>query len=89
MNRELFALTLLSVAVVCSALAVVYAKHLQRKSWMAIEVEQQRQGELNIEWARLQLEESAVATDGVVEKIARERLAMRLPAAVEVRVVTP
>ncbi|MGB0712645.1 MAG: cell division protein FtsL [Gammaproteobacteria bacterium] len=89
MNRELFVLSLLSVAVISSALAVVYAKHLQRKSWMAIEVEQQQQAELDIEWARLQLEESAVATDGVVEKIARERLAMRLPAPEEVRVVSP
>ena len=44
---------------------------------------------LNIEWGRLQLEQSSWSTLSVVEQDARARLGMAIPRADEVRLVTP
>lgn len=40
---------------------------------------QQERDQLKTEWGRLQLEQGAWATHGRVERIARERLEMRIP----------
>ena len=80
---------LLVGAVVMTALALVYVKHLQRQATTQLENLEQARAALNIEWSRLQLEESAIATPGRVERVARERIGMRLPAGEDVRVLEP
>lgn len=71
---------LLLVGVVACALALVQSNHRARKLFTQLEQEQKRQRELDVEWGQLQLELSTWAAHGRIEKIARERLAMRPPA---------
>ncbi|MCU7814372.1 MAG: cell division protein FtsL [Candidatus Thiodiazotropha sp. (ex Rostrolucina anterorostrata)] len=70
---------LLVVAVLVSAVAVVYSKYLSRKHFVALQEIQAEQERIGIEWGRLQLEESTLATHSEVEKKARDRLKMHLP----------
>ncbi|MDP2792753.1 MAG: cell division protein FtsL [Sulfurisoma sp.] len=73
-------LLLLFVAVIC-ALAAVSSSHRARKLFIGLENEQKRMRDLDIEWSQLQLEQSTWANHARVEKIARDKLAMRPPAA--------
>lgn len=70
---------MLSVLVVVSALSAVAAQHQARQRFIALEREQARMQQLDVEWGQLQLEQSTWAAHARVEKIARERLAMRPP----------
>ncbi|MEL0585067.1 MAG: cell division protein FtsL [Candidatus Thiodiazotropha sp. (ex. Lucinoma kazani)] len=70
---------LLVVAVLASAVAVVYSKYLSRKHFVALQEIQAERERIGIEWGRLQLEESTLATHSEVEKKARDRLKMHLP----------
>jgi len=71
-------LVLLFVVVVC-ALAVVTAQHRGRKLFQALEAEQEKVRQLDIEFGQLQIEMSTWATHPRIEKTARERLHMALP----------
>ncbi len=83
-----FNFILLLVAVVC-ALAAVNANHHARKLFIALEKEQQRMRALDVEWGQLQLEQSTWANHARVEKIARDRLGMKTPAATQVIALEP
>ena len=72
-------LVLLMIVVLC-ALAVVTAQHRGRKLFQALEAEQERVRQLDVEYGQLQIEMSTWATHPRVEKIARERLRMVVPA---------
>lgn len=71
---------LVLVAVAC-ALAVVRANHEARKLFVAMEAEQKRMRDLEIEWGQLQLEQSTWAAHVRIEKLAREKLGMKPPMA--------
>lgn len=77
----------LLVAVVLSAIAVVYSKYLSRRYFVVLQELQAEQEQLGIEWGRLQLEESTLATHSEVEKKARDSLQMHLPEMDEVVVI--
>ena len=79
MRRDLLPLALLLGAVLVSATAVVYARHESRALFMALDTLERERDELNIEWGRLQLEQSAWATHGRVEEIAAGKLGMVMP----------
>ncbi len=70
---------LLLVVVVC-ALAVVSSQHRGRKIFQALEAEQDKVRQLDVEYGQLQIEMSTWATHPRLEKIARERLHMLVPA---------
>lgn len=70
---------LLLVAVLC-ALGAVTAQHKARKLFQAVEAEQERARQLEVEYDQLQLELSTWATHPRIEKIAREKLKMAVPA---------
>lgn len=80
-------LVLLLVVVVC-ALGVVTSQHRARKLFQALESEQERARQLDVEYGQLQLEMSTWATHPRIEKIARDRLHMVMPDAIG-RVVVP
>jgi cell division protein FtsL len=65
--------------VVASSLGVVASQHQARKLYSAVEREQQRSHQLEVEWGQLQLEQSTWAAHARIEKLAREKLAMRPP----------
>ena len=72
---------------VASALGVVASQHQARRLHGEYEREQARAQALEVEWGQLQLEQSTWATHGRVEKLAREKLDMRVPPAGQVLVV--
>jgi cell division protein FtsL len=69
----------LFVIALCCALGVVTSQHKARKLFQAMEAEQERQRQLDVEHDQLQLELSTWASHPRIEKIARERLKMASP----------
>lgn len=80
---------LIAVWVLGSALGVVYAKHQSRKLFVELEALKTSRDNLNIEWGKLQLEQSTWATPNRVESIARSQLDMQIPTPDKVVIVTP
>jgi cell division protein FtsL len=76
MSGRIFTGLLVLVAMV-SAIGVVYAKHRNRMLYVELNHLQQHQDEINVDWGRLQLEQSTWATHGRVENVARKKLGMR------------
>ena len=72
-----------------SALGVVYAKHESRKLFVELEALKTSRDNLNIEWGRLQLEQSTWATPNRIESIAHSELGMQAPSPDKVVIVTP
>ena len=79
---------LLLLAVVVCALGVVTSQHKARKLFQALEAEQDRARQLDVEFGQLQLELSTWATPPRIEKIAREKLKMRTPESAQVLTAT-
>ena len=70
-----------------SAIAVIYATHLNRHSFSQYQAALQLRDQLDIEWGQLLLEQSALASHARVEQLARERLAMKDPNASQIVLV--
>jgi len=83
LNALLFAVLLLC------ALAVVTSQNEARRLFAALQDEQDRSRELEIQFGQLQLEQSTWAMQSRVEQIASRKLGMRVPDADRVRVVPP
>lgn len=73
--------------VLASALGTVASQHTARKLFTEMEREQERMRQLEVEWGQLQLEQSTWASHARIEKIARERLHMKPPAAGQILAV--
>ena len=87
MNHSRLALlvfALLTIAVLVSAISLVYSKHLSRTLFVELQQLKREVDELNTEWGQLQLEQSAWSDHGRIERIARDRLSMRMLAPDEV-----
>ena len=82
-------LPLLCLAVLASAVGVVFVRHEARSLFTELERLSSERDQLNIEWGQLQLEQSAWSNHGFVERVASEKLRMTLPQPAEVRIVTP
>jgi len=82
--KMLLILGLLLVVVIGSALGVIYSRHESRKLFVELQQLNKQVDELNIEWGRLQLEQSAWSAHGRIERIAGNKLNMKLPDANEV-----
>lgn len=90
-DRPLVGLTLaiaLLIAVCASAIAVVYSKHQSRKLFIELRALSKQRDELNSEWGRLQLEQSAYATHPRVERVATEDLALVRPANNDIYIIS-
>jgi len=77
----------LLVALVVCALSLVTSRHQSRKLFVELEREQAATRSYDIEYGQLQIEQSTWAMPARVERIARERLRMQLPAANRVEVM--
>lgn len=75
---------LLLTMVISSALTVIYVKHESRILFAELRNTQKLQDQEVIEWGRLQLQNSTLATHSNVESRARKILKMRLPEKVQV-----
>ncbi|MCP4875436.1 MAG: cell division protein FtsL [Gammaproteobacteria bacterium] len=75
--------TLLLTMVLGSALTVIYVKHQSRLLFSDLRSIQKQQDQQVIQWGRLQLQNTTLATHSNVESRARKDLEMRLPENVE------
>lgn len=78
---------LVLVLIVC-ALGIVTSQHTARKLFMALENEKEIERKLDVEWGRLQLEQSTLIMHGRIEHVAREHLNMVVPAASSIQIVS-
>ena len=80
---------LLALVILVSSLGVVYAKHQSRKLFIELDTLKKERDEMNVEWGRLQLEQSTLATHGRIEKTAKRKLGMKTPEYEQVLIVRP
>jgi len=80
---------ILALAVFASSLGVVYAKHESRKLFVELDSLKKSRDEMNVQWGRLQLEQSTLATHGRIEKRAKKRLGMVTPEFKQIFIVRP
>ncbi len=83
------AVALLWWAVLGSAAGAIYSKYRARELFVELERLNSSRDELDAQWGRLQLEQSAWSTYGFVERVASERLHMTIPDARDIEIVPP
>jgi len=88
-SPRLFALLLLVVAVLSSAVAVVYSRHLHRQAYIALSTLEHQRDELNIEFGRLQLEQATWSEANRIEQVAGTRIGMKYPTEADIVVLQP
>ena len=89
MTALLFRLLMVLVLVIGSSLAVVYAKHQSRKLFTELQSLKKQQDNLDIEWGKLQLEQSAWSRHDRIERIASKQLGMKIPGTEDIVVIRP
>ncbi|HLF12362.1 MAG TPA: cell division protein FtsL [Gammaproteobacteria bacterium] len=77
---ELAAVLLVACSVIASGVWVIEAKHQARQLFVELEELNREQDRLQIDWGRLQLEQSTWGTHPRIESLARERLHLTAPA---------
>lgn len=83
------AFLLLAVSVFASAIGVVYSIHQSRKLFVQLQTLQAQRDEMDVEWGRLQLEQSTWATDARIEDLASRKLDMIIPSPNAIVMVKP
>ena len=69
----------LLVALLVSALCVVYSTNLSRTTLSQLELAEQQSHQLQLQWGQLLLEQASLATPSRVELLASDKLHMILP----------
>jgi len=85
--RNMLLTSLLVLAVLGSALSAVYAKHQARKLFVELDTLVNERDQLEMDWGRLQIEQSTWANHSRVEQLAREQLSMRSPEPGDIKLV--
>ena len=88
-SRWRVVVAVLWLAVLASALGVVYGKQQARNRFNELQKLTTQRDDLDIEWSQLQLEQSTWATHGRVVRVAHDELGMFTPAAGDLRIVQP
>ena len=83
------ALPVLWLAVLGSAVQVIYSRHQARDMFVHLEKINAERDSLEMEWGRLQLEQSFWSSHAFVERVANAKLQMNLPQTRDVRIVRP
>jgi cell division protein FtsL len=76
---KLLVMAAVAATVIGTGVAIVAAKYASRQLFAELEALNREHDRLQIDWGRLQLEQSTYATHSLIESTARERLDMRLP----------
>jgi cell division protein FtsL len=82
-------LTVLFLTVLISSIGAVYARHESRRLFIELQALVSERDHLNIDWGRLQIEQSTWASPGRVEQMARDRLHMSVPDPSRVVIIRP
>ena len=88
-NLLWIALPVLWLAVLGSAVQVIYSRHEARAMFVHLERLNAERDSLEMEWGRLQLEQSFWSSHAFVERVANAKLQMNLPQTRDVRIVRP
>jgi cell division protein FtsL len=83
------ALPVLWLAVLGSGVQVIYGRHKARDLFVHLEKINGERDSLEMEWGRLQLEQSYWSSHAFVERVANAKLQMNLPQTRDVRIVRP
>lgn len=89
MTPRLFILSALVLAILLSAVGVVYARHSHRQAYIELSRLQKTRDAFNIEFRRLQTEQATVSETNRIVGIATTRLGMHFPLENETTVVQP
>lgn len=81
--------SLAAMIAIGSAIACIYAKHQSRKMFTELQALMTERDELEVDWGRLQIEQSTWSTHARVERLARTQMQMRDPQPDEIRLVQP
>lgn len=79
---------LLTLILVMCALSVVYTQNESRKLNMVLENEQKTTRKLNVEWKKLQLEQSTLIARRKIEHEAKKHLGMEMPLPNQVQIIS-
>jgi len=79
---------LLASVLLLSAVALVYMQHRHRALYVELQSLERDRDALDVEWGKLQLEQSTWATHERIESLARKRLGLRIPQISEIVLVT-
>lgn len=79
----------LLLAVIASAIAVVWARQENRTQFMQLSKLQNQRDHLNVEFGRLELEQATWADPVRIEAVARGKLGMVTPAPADIRLIRP
>ena len=89
-RRQCIAIVIcLWLAVLSSAIAVVYVSYHSRVQFNLLENLRKEQSQLQVIWGQYLLEESTWATYGRIEKLAQEKLSMKIPVPEQIIMVNP
>ena len=77
------------LAVLAAGSQVVYALHEALGTFVRLEKLDAERDSLDMEWGRLQLEQSYYSSNAFVERVANAKLQMNIPATRDVRIVRP
>lgn len=89
MKQSMLFQALLALLLLLSAVALVYVQHHHRALYVELQSLERERDSLEVEWGKLQLEQSTWATHERIESLARERLGLRVPPINETVLVTP
>ena len=76
-----------SLLVLASAVAVVYSRHESRKLFVVLQGMQEQRDDMDVEWGKLQIEQSTWATDLRVASKAISQLDMIVPKNEHIRMI--
>lgn len=89
MNIRPVNMLVLLLAVLVSAVGVVYSKHMGRELFIELQALGNERDRMDVEWGQLQLEQSTLTTQGQVEHAARDQLGMVNLSATRMVIVRP
>ena len=89
MNARLIIVLIALVAVIGSALGLVYTRHESRRHAVELGLLEDQRDAYIAEWSRLQLEQAWLADASHVESKAREQLRMLTPSESRILVIQP
>jgi cell division protein FtsL len=81
MSKSLYMMIVLMVAVLVSALAVIYSTNSYRVTLSLVQQEEHQTHLLELQWGQLLLEQASLATPARVQELATNQLNMTLPTA--------
>lgn len=79
-GQNLGTVLVLVLTILATGVGIVWSKHQSRKLFVELQGLQKVRDDLDIEWNQLQLEQSTLATESVIDQAARTRLDMGIPA---------